>query len=156
MLHAFSKLRVVGALLLLALVVLAPLPTHAATAGPKRIEVNLTRQRLYAYQGTRLVLSSGVSTGRNGWRTPTGHFTIFRKVPLKTMRGCARGTCWNVPSVPNVMYFREGGFAIHGTYWHHDFGNGIRHSHGCINLPLGMAAKLYAWTPIGTPVWVHY
>ena len=136
------------------LAICAILPMAAAAApGAKRIDVNLTTQRLNAYQGTRLVLSSGVSTGRNGWRTPTGHFTIFRKVPVKTMRGAAKGITWNVP---NVLYFREGGFAIHGTYWHHDFGNGIRHSHGCINLPLGMAAKLYAWTPIGTPVWVHY
>ena len=143
--------------LLAALLVLSALLPVAAGAAPttKRIEVNLTRQWLYAYQGNRLVLSSGVSTGRNGWRTPTGHFTIFRKVPLKTMRGAAKGITWNVPNVPNVMYFREGGFALHGTYWHHDFGNGIRHSHGCINLPLGAAAKLYAWAPIGTPVWVH-
>ena len=146
------------AALVTALLVLSALLPVAAGAAPgtKRIEVNLTRQWLYAYQGNRLVLSTGVSTGRNGWRTPTGHFTIFRKVPLKTMRGAAKGITWNVPNVPNVMYFREGGFALHGTYWHHDFGNGIRHSHGCINLPLGAAAKLYAWAPIGTPVWVHY
>ena len=147
------KVALVTALLVLS----ALLPVAAGAApGTNRIEVNLTRQWLYAYQGNRLVLSTGVSTGRNGWRTPTGHFTIFRKVPLKTMRGAAKGITWNVPNVPNVMYFREGGFALHGTYWHHDFGNGIRHSHGCINLPLGAAAKLYAWAPIGTPVWVHY
>ena len=133
------------------------LPVAAATApSAKRIEVNLTTQRMYAYQGNRLFLSSGVSTGRNGWRTPPGHYTIFRKVPLRTMRGSAKGITWNVPNVPNVMYFREGGYAIHGTYWHHDFGNGIRHSHGCVNLPLDVAARLYKWAPIGTPVWVHY
>ena len=140
---------------LLAVCTVLPLSAASAPTG-KRIEVNLTRQWMYAYQGNRLVMSSGVSTGRNGWLTPPGHYTIFRKVPLRTMRGHAKGISWNVPNVPNVMYFREGGYALHGTYWHHDFGNGIRHSHGCINLPLNTAAKLYKWAPIGTPVWVHY
>ena len=28
-------------------------------------------------------------------------------------------------------------------------------SHGCVNLPVDMAAFLYGWAPLGTPVWVH-
>jgi lipoprotein-anchoring transpeptidase ErfK/SrfK len=36
------------------------------------------------------------------------------------------------------------------------FGSGVRMSHGCINLPLGSAAWLYAWAPIGTPVTVTW
>ena len=132
----------------------APKPT-AKPAAPKpaakRIEVSLSKQWLYAYEGTKLVYKAPVSTGRKGFETPTGQFTIYAKVPLKTMRGSLRGETWVVPNVPNVMYI-YGGVALHGTYWHNRFGTGARLSHGCINLPLGAAARLYRWAPVGTPV----
>jgi lipoprotein-anchoring transpeptidase ErfK/SrfK len=53
------------------------------------------------------------------------------------------------------MYI-NGGVALHGTYWHNNFGTGTRMSHGCINLPLSSAAWLYDWAPLGTPVRVQY
>ena len=130
-------------------------PAKAPVATGKRIEVNLTTQRMYAYDGNQLFLSSGVSTGRPGWETPPGNFAVYVKRPIQTMTGTAKGTSWVVPNVPNVMYF-FGGDALHGTYWHNQFGTGARLSHGCVNLPLNVAAQLYAWTPVGTPVWVHY
>lgn len=124
--------------------------------GAKRIEVNLSSQWLYAYEGDLLVFDAPVSTGRDGWETPAGSFQIYSKLRTQTMRGSARGEEWEVPDVPHVMYFRHGGFAIHGTYWHNTFGTGARLSHGCVNLPLDAAAWLYEWAPIGTPVNVHY
>ena len=130
-------------------------PTNANASGPKRIEVDLTKQWMYAYAGDTLVWSSGVSTGRDGWETPTGTFAIYTKLPIQDMQGSANGESWYVPGVPNVMYI-YGGIALHGTYWHNAFGTGARLSHGCINLPLDVAEALYAWAPVGTPVWVHY
>lgn len=123
--------------------------------GTKRIEVSLAQQWMYAYEGDEVVFDAPVATGRDGWETPTGSFTIFRKVPLKDMRGEERGEEWDVPDVPNIMYFKEGGFALHGTYWHNKFGTGARPSHGCVNLPLDAAALLYNWAPLGTPVIVY-
>lgn len=124
--------------------------------GPRRIEIDLTRQRLYAFEGDFIVYDIPVSTGRDDWETPAGSFTIFSKVALTDMQGEARGEKWFVPDVPHAMYFASGGYAIHGTYWHNTFGTGARLSHGCVNLPLDMAAALYAWAPMGTPVYVHY
>jgi lipoprotein-anchoring transpeptidase ErfK/SrfK len=63
------------------------------------------------------------------------------------------GPGYNLPNVPYVMYF-YGANAIHGTYWHNNFGHPM--SHGCINLRTGDAAWLYSWASIGTPVVVHY
>jgi LysM repeat protein len=127
----------------------------AGSGGDKRIEVNLSQQMMYAYENGVLVLSSGVSTGRPGWDTPPGNFAIYAKYDLQTMTGTASGESWVVPNVPHVMYFYYGD-ALHGTYWHNAFGTGARLSHGCVNLPLDVAAQLYYWAPIGTPVWVHY
>ncbi|MBA3945414.1 MAG: LysM peptidoglycan-binding domain-containing protein [Herpetosiphonaceae bacterium] len=135
-----------------------PAPATSATKPTpigKRIEVNLSTQQMYAYDGNQLFVSSGVSTGRPGWDTPPGNYAVYEKLSIQTMRGTAKGTSWVVPNVPNVMYF-FGGDALHGTYWHNRFGTGDRLSHGCVNLPLGVAAQLYAWAPVGTPVWVHY
>ena len=96
-----------------------------------------------------------VTTGRDGMQTPTGTFSIYAKLKLQTMDGVTDGKAWVVPNVPNVMYI-NGGVALHGTYWHKLFGSGVRISHGCVNLPLGAAAWLYDWAPVGTPVKVTY
>jgi lipoprotein-anchoring transpeptidase ErfK/SrfK len=50
------------------------------------------------------------------------------------------------------MYFKAG-YAMHGTYWHDNFGQPM--SHGCVNIPTGKAAWLYNWAPQGTVVVVH-
>lgn len=123
--------------------------------GPKRIEISLDRQWLYAFEGDIQVFDAPVSTGKNGFETPRGSFAVYTKLIKQDMRGSARGETWDVRNVPHVMYFRQGGYAIHGTYWHNTFGTGARLSHGCVNLPLDKAAWLYDWTPIGTPVIVY-
>jgi hypothetical protein len=125
------------------------------TGGPKRIEISLSQQWLYAFEGDQMIFDAPVSTGRNGFDTPTGYFSVYRKVPLQRMQGELNGESWDVPNVPHAMYF-YGGDAIHGTYWHNSFGTGLRLSHGCVNLPMTDAAILYEWTPIGTPVHVYW
>ncbi|GIV98572.1 MAG: L,D-transpeptidase [Herpetosiphonaceae bacterium] len=124
--------------------------------GAKRIEIDLSRQWLYAFEGSEMVYDAPVSTGKDGFETPAGNFKIFAKYRSKTMSGSAGGESWYVPDVPHAMYFRAGGYAIHGTYWHNQFGTGRRVSHGCVNLPLHAAALLYGWAPIGTPVIIYH
>jgi lipoprotein-anchoring transpeptidase ErfK/SrfK len=122
----------------------------------KRIEVDLTFQKLYAYEGDRLVMEESVSTGLDDTPTPRGHFRIYRKMPSRYMQGPIPGVSedeYDLPGVPWTMYFTYQGAAIHGAYWHKDFGN--RHSHGCINLPPERAKILYRWADLGTPVYVH-
>lgn len=121
----------------------------------KWIDINLSQQRIRAYYGNRVVRSVLVSTGT--WRHPTvvGRFRVYRKVHSQTMSGGSRaaGDYYRLPGVPHVMYFYSG-YAIHGTYWHHNFGH--RMSHGCVNLTLGDADWFYSWTPMRTLVSIHY
>ncbi len=63
------------------------------------------------------------------------------------------GTPYDVKDVPHVMYFNYDAEALHGAYWHSNFGTPM--SHGCVNLPLDMATFLFDWAPLGTMVWVH-
>jgi LysM repeat protein len=113
------------------------------------IDVDLTAQRLTAYQGKTAVFSTLVSTGIAGLRTPVGQFAIRTKIRAQTMSGPG----YYLPNVPYVMYF-AGANAIHGTYWHNNFGHPM--SHGCVNLPTSAAGWLYNWASIGTPVVTHY
>jgi lipoprotein-anchoring transpeptidase ErfK/SrfK len=91
-----------------------------------------------------------VSTGRAGFDTPVGSYAVLTKVPSQTMEGVIGGEYYNVPDVPSVLYFTDGGHALHGTYWHNNFGTPM--SHGCVNLPLDVATWLYNWAPVGTRV----
>lgn len=128
-----------------------PLPSVLGnTTGEKRIEVNLSVQRLYAYEGDRLIYDFPVSTGK--WhKTPTGTFRIWVKLRYTKMEGGdpAAGTYYNLPNVPFVMFFyssgvpKSVGFGIHGAYWHNNFGHPM--SHGCINMRTEDVAKLYFW-----------
>jgi lipoprotein-anchoring transpeptidase ErfK/SrfK len=146
----FVAARLVPVLALLA--VLAVPCSPAAARGQKSIVVSLGQQMLWAYKGQEVVLSSPVSTGRAGFDTPPGSYAIIAKLPVQTMEGTIRGEYYYVPDVPNVMYFTNGGHALHGTYWHANFGTPM--SHGCVNLPLDVAAWLYQWAPMGTRVLV--
>jgi lipoprotein-anchoring transpeptidase ErfK/SrfK len=122
----------------------------------KRIEVDLTHQRVYAIEGDSIVHQFVVSTGKWGW-TPTGEFTIWTKVRSQLMKGGSRelGTYYYLPNVPYVMFFynqeieKMRGFSFHGTYWHENFGHPM--SHGCVNMKTEDAKTLYEWaTPLIT------
>jgi lipoprotein-anchoring transpeptidase ErfK/SrfK len=114
----------------------------------KWIDVNVTAQTLSAYEGDQLVFSTKVSTGLP--RTPTvlGRFRIRTKLRAQTMAGPG----YYLPNVPYVMYFYRG-YAIHGTYWHNNFGRPM--SRGCINMRTSEAQWLYNWASVGTLVVTH-
>jgi len=58
------------------------------------------------------------------------------------------GDIFDLPGIPWNTFFAMSGTAIHGTYWHNDFG--IRRSHGCINVSCEAARWVYRWVhPIG-------
>jgi len=113
------------------------------------IDINLSRQTLTAYQGSTPVLQALVSTGTSRYPTPTGRFAIQRKYRSTHMSGPG----YSLPNVPYAMFF-VGGYAIHGTYWHSNFGTPM--SHGCVNMRTDQAGWLFDWAAVGTPVVIHY
>jgi len=111
-----------------------PLPLNE-----KWIEVNLTEQSLAAYEGTTLVYTARISSGKGYTPTRVGKFRIQRKLESQLMTGPG----YYLPNVPHVMYFFYN-FALHGAYWHDKWGTPT--SHGCVNLPLDDAKWLYEWS----------
>ena len=146
----------------------SPAGGDISAPGRKWIEVSLSQQRMWAYHGDTVILSSLISTGLPPNTTEIGTFRIRMKFEKQTMSGfesntgevvslgdnpVAGATRYEVKDVPNVMYMNSEAEAFHGAYWHNNFGN--RMSHGCVNQPLDVAAYMYGWTPIGTMVRVH-
>lgn len=122
---------------------------------PERwVEVNLSAQYLTAWEGNTKVNGTLVSTGKPGFETPTGTFYVLYRYRYDTMAGCIQGECYYVPDVPWTQYFTNYGHALHGAYWHNDFGT--TRSHGCVNLPLWFAEWLWYWATYGTRIWIHY
>ncbi len=123
----------------------------------KRITVNRTTQQLAAYDGDELFMTATTSTGLDSTPTPRGVFTIFKKTPSRYMQGPLPGLAsdqyYDLPGVPWNLYFTSGGAVIHGAYWHTAFGT--PYSHGCVNLSLEDAKKIYEWAPVGTTVTIH-
>jgi hypothetical protein len=146
--------------------------------GEKRIEVDLNKQRLYCYEGTRLVYTTLVASGigvqqvqveredENGeiivetvnvdLGTPIGDMAALLKQPSRHMtnRPMKPEDPWpavemfDLPGIPWNCFFDTIGTAIHGAYWHNDFG--VKRSHGCLNVSCEAARWIYRWTyPIG-------
>jgi lipoprotein-anchoring transpeptidase ErfK/SrfK len=112
------------------------------------IEVDLTKQRVIAWEGKRWVEAMIVSTGKADTPTVTGIYDIY----IKHRETRMQGEDYDLSDVPYVMYF-SGGYGFHGAYWHNSFGTPV--SHGCVNLAVDKAKWLYDFASIGTTVVVH-
>lgn len=143
----------VGQRLVIPSSVAAPTPVPptppVADYGGKWIDVDLTHQVLRAYAGQTLVFQTLVSTGLPATPTVMGTYRIYAKYVSAPMSGPG----YYLPNVPYIMYFYRG-YALHGTYWHSNFGRPM--SHGCVNLSVADAEWLFNWAEVGTPVVVHY
>jgi lipoprotein-anchoring transpeptidase ErfK/SrfK len=129
----------------------ALIPSPAAPSAIKErrwIDVDLSEQRLRAYEDGEVVRETLVSTGLP--RTPTvmGQFRIWVKLRYDDMSGPG----YYLEDVPYVMYFYQG-YGLHGTFWHNNFGQ--RMSHGCVNLPTPEAEWMFNFVDVGTLVNVH-
>ncbi len=141
---------------------LAPI-SAGVSPGQKRIEISLKQQTLTAYENNHVVLRTPISSGIQNsgaaglpTETPKGDFNIYSKLPAKYMgdnRLTDNLSDHFLPGVPWTAFFHEGGYAIHGAYWHDNFGAPM--SKGCINVQPKVAQWLYRWTtPVAGPgVW---
>ena len=123
--------------------------------GEKEVVVSLGAQHLWAYEGEQPILATFVSTGTAETpevATPIGQWRVLVKLPLETMTGTVNGEPYQVEDVPYVMSFTDEGHALHGTYWHNNFGAPM--SHVCVNLPMDVAEWMFRWAPEGTAVTV--
>ncbi|MBP7960549.1 MAG: L,D-transpeptidase [Caldilineaceae bacterium] len=112
------------------------------------IDIDISDQRLVAWEDDVKILETAISTGRAEFPTVAGVFNVRTKFRSTRMRGIGYDTA----DVPWVMYFYDN-YAIHGAYWHNDFGVPV--SHGCVNLPVNDAKRLFEWAKVGIEVRVH-
>ena len=116
--------------------------------GGKWIEIILSEYKLIAWEGNTPLLTTIVAIGKPQTPTATGTFHIYLKYEYKAMSGPG----YYLRGVPHTMFFDKG-YAVHGAYWHSNWGNPM--SHGCVNVNLTDAGWLYAWAPSGTKVVIH-
>ncbi|MBD2204647.1 L,D-transpeptidase [Calothrix sp. FACHB-1219] len=112
------------------------------------IQIDLTKQKLIAWEGKTPVYAIIISTGKKSTPTRVGTFKIQTK--LKSTR--MRGRDYDVPNVPYAMFY-QGNYGIHGAYWHRRFGTPV--SHGCVNVAPNHAKWLFDWASVGTAVFIH-
>ncbi|MFO0626179.1 MAG: L,D-transpeptidase [Polyangiales bacterium] len=118
------------------------------------VDVDRRRQTLVAFEGTRPVFATLVSTGRSGNETAAGEHRVWSKLATTDMSNADDATLssatalYTVSRVPWVMFF-HGDQALHGVFWHDQFGRA--RSHGCVNLAPRDAAWLFEWAPPHLP-----
>lgn len=124
----------------------------------KYIEVNLSRQHLWAYNDKQLVYDTPITSGATGagFATIQGLFSIKAKQTNRNLNGVPLGYNYNV----FVQYWLpfSGNYGMHDASWRSSFGGSDYYyggSHGCVNLPTDAAAWVYNFVIVGTPVWVH-
>lgn len=108
-----------------------------------RIIISLPLQRAFVYQGGALVGMAAVSTGRDGYETPVGEFTILAKDKDH------RSNLYDDAPMPYMLRLTWDGVAIHAGH-----NPGYAASHGCIRVPMGFAEKLFAIAYKGADVTV--
>jgi lipoprotein-anchoring transpeptidase ErfK/SrfK len=105
----------------------------------KWIEINIPEQTLSCIEGQHIIFRTPIASGVWGMGTPLGEFNVLYKRHARRMIG----DDYDLAGVPFPVYFTWSGVAIHGTYWHNDFGR--RHSHGCINVSNYAAEWVFRW-----------
>ncbi len=111
---------------------------------PLQIVISIPNQSLKVFQGTKVIASSKISSGKAGHRTPTGVFSIIQK------RRQHFSNIYNAASMPNMQRITWSGIALHAGRV-----PGYPASHGCIRLPHGFSKRLFRKTMMGGHVIVQ-
>src|SRR5688572_7693550 len=119
----------------------------------KRIVADITYQTLSCFEGNNEVffcrMSSGAEFNASGqavdnWATPTGDLNTHWKIISLNMSGGGSAAGYSTPGVPWSTVIHGDGIAIHGAFWHNDFGE--RRSHGCLNVRPEDAKYIFRWS----------
>lgn len=112
-----------------------------APSGPLVLLVSLDEQRAYVYRNGIAIGVTTISTGKRGYRTPPGVFTILQKKVI------AYSNLYDNAPMPFMQRLTWDGVAMHGGVL-----PGYPASHGCIRLPQKFAEKLFEVTKVGVVV----
>ena len=112
-----------------------------APDGQLLVIVNLATQRLIVFRNGVPIGASTISSGKDGYETPTGVFTILQKAKEHYSK------TYNNAPMPNMQRLTWKGIALHA-------GNlpGFPASHGCVRLPAKFSSLLFGATSLGMTV----
>jgi hypothetical protein len=120
-------------------------PIHPEVhSSKKQIRIELGSQTLTAFEDGEAIFQTRISSGVSGKDTPQGVFHVFDKRLSVHMVGGASAERYSLPGVPWTCFFEGNWVAIHGTYWHADYGR--PRSAGCVNCSPYAARWLFRWT----------
>jgi uncharacterized protein YjbI with pentapeptide repeats/lipoprotein-anchoring transpeptidase ErfK/SrfK/peptidoglycan hydrolase-like protein with peptidoglycan-binding domain len=119
----------------------APASAALANVDPLMIVVSLGQQRVEIYRGTELVTNAKISSGKPGYDTRTGVFSILEK------RRYHHSNLFSNAPMPWMQRMTWTGTALHAGIV-----PGYPASHGCIRLPFSFAPKLFQMTNVGENV----
>lgn len=118
----------------------------------KSILVDISEQRLYAYDYGILTNTFLVSTGKKPYKTPIGEHTVLAKVPFVHYKGGSGASAYDLGIVQyNLRIIPR--YYIHYAPWHNNFGYPM--SHGCVNVNLSNIKWIYGWAEKDMPVSVR-
>lgn len=121
-----------------------PIERPADVNTEKWVSVDLYEQVLIAYEGDTAVFSTMIASGLPEWSTNEGTFNVYLRRERTTMSGSYnQPDFYYLEDVPWTMFF-DGDIALHGTFWHDNFG--FRQSHGCVNMTITDANWIYNWS----------
>jgi L,D-transpeptidase catalytic domain/Bacterial SH3 domain len=116
------------------------------------IVVDRSAETLTVVQDGQPLFVTFVALGEAGRQTPRGAYSTFLKFVADDMTSTSISgatDAYDLPNVPDTEYYLAGGYAIHGTYWHDQFGT--NQSHGCINVTWTDGAFLFGLTQPAVP-----
>lgn len=124
--------------------------------GNSYVEIDLTNQHLYLFKDGNMVLETDFVSGnmsKPDCITPPGVFGLTYKTRNAVLRGA------NYETPVNYWMPFNGNVGMHDATWRSSFGGTIyltSGSHGCVNLPLNMAAAIYEYMSTGFPIVCYY
>ena len=123
-----------------------------------RSEVNLTEQYLYYYVEGQIEVEAPIVSGTMTSErfTPPGVYFLTYKQTDRILRG-PTGEDGNPSYEAHVDYWMpfNGGIGLHDASWRGSFGGKTyvySGSHGCINLPVSAARRIYNLIDKETPI----
>jgi hypothetical protein len=131
----------------------AALVPLAADRVDKKIVVDLKRQEMTCFEGDTPVFAARTATGYAPNYTPRGEYEMVRKSHTSYMIGGVGADHYDLPGVSFPSYFTRSAIAVHGTYWHNDYGR--PRSHGCVNVMSDAAQFVFRWTTPAVPYDQH-
>jgi lipoprotein-anchoring transpeptidase ErfK/SrfK len=132
-------------------------PDQLAPISPGRlykwIQIRITDQVLTCFERDVAVFTTRISSGVSGLGTPLGTHRVLYQRHAQRMIGGSGDDRYDLPGIAFPVYFTWSGVAIHGCYWHNDYGR--RHSHGCVNVTNEAAQWIFRWVEPHVPYDQH-